>query len=524
MRSYIPLSSPSHPARRLAMRPVLTALVLSLPAFSPAAAQFHVPVRVTFNNVEDRTTTGSIARTCYYSAAVWMQEQAGPGWNLMWAREGQSTWSQALPLEIASHEDYEPRIMVPEHSDQIHAVWQRQTGAAAEIMHGAYAGQGWAVEPITINSTEDLSPDIASQADGRLHVTWAGFDPKSGEGKIFYAKKDLSPPGPWVIEMLAGSELGPFWTGAQPKIDIAPFHDIIHIVYRGGNFGIYNTHYARRNPNGVWSYQILTSLNAEDLVADVANGSNLFYPDRVVIAMSGNDCFGCPSRVYARRSTDYGLTFSSPELVSGSHSAELGAIAAGTVDDLSVVAAELSGNIFTGDLLLSRDLDQLAPGTLPPANHSSFSPSITQDLCYGRGDINYGGLAIAFTNYGSEKAPADSAEVWSIKGHAPVLDVDNSPVAPPAQLALTASPNPFSSSTVITATSLGPGSDVELTIYDSLGRLVRRFTDATPDASLSRSWHWDGLDASGRVAPSGVFFLETKQGTARAIDRLILIR
>ena len=517
MRSHTPPISPSHSAAFLSVRPLLTTLALWL-ATSPAAAQFDTPVRLTFNNVEDRTTTGSIGHDCGFSAAVWMQEQIGPGWNLMWAVNDGSGWSQALPVQSAVHEDYEPRVMV---TANIHAVWQRQTGAAAEIMHGARGGVTWAVEPITTNGTEDLTPDIAPSFDGRLHVTWAGFDPKSGEGKIFYAKKDVSPPGPWVVETLTGSELGPFWTGAAPKIEISGFHDIIHIVYRGGNFGVYNTHYARRNPNGIWSYQILTSPNGEDLVADVASGGDV-WPHRVVIAMSGNDCFGCPSYVYARRSSDYGLTFGAAEPVSGNHSAELAAVAAGAIDNVSVVAAELSGNIFTGNLLLSREDSGLMPNTLPPANHASYSPSIGQSTCIGRG-ISFVGLGIAFTNFGSETAPSDSAEVWAIRGHESVLAVDDPTLVPPAKLAVTASPNPFSRSTVITATSLAHGSDVELTIYDSLGRAVRSLGSA-PGAGDSQSWRWDGLDATGRPAASGIFFVELKQGTVRAIDRLILIR
>jgi hypothetical protein len=510
---------PYTPPRPLFGAP-LGLLLLSL-AGSAADAQLNVPVRLTFNNLEDRTTTGSIAHDCNRSAAVWMQEQNGPGWNLMWAVNEGTTWSPALPVQAAVHEDYEPRTMI-DIDGTLHAVWQRQTGDAAEIMHGTRVDQSWTVEPITTNATEDITPDIATSTDGRLHVVWAGFDPKSGEGRLFYAKRTVSPPSLWVVEMLPVGDLGPFWTGAQPKIDISGFHDIIHVVYRGGDFGIYNAHYARRNPNGIWEHQILTSPNAEDLVADVA-ASDPHWPERVVVAMSGNDCFGCPSHVYVRRSDTYGLTFGAAVPASVNHSAELGAVAAASIDDVSVVAAELSGNIFTGNLLLSREDSGLIPDTLPPANHASFYPSIAQTTCTGRG-ISYIGLGIAFTNYGSEEAPPDSAEVWAIRGPEAVLNVDDPALVSPAQLAVTSSPNPFSSSTVITATALTPGKEVELNIYDSLGRVVRHFSDGSPNGSQSRSWTWDGRDAGGRMAASGIFFLETRQGTARAIDRLILIR
>ncbi len=498
-----------------------------LPPFivEPADAQFDVPVRLTFNSVEDRTTTGSIAHDCGFSAAVWMQAQAGPGWRLMWAVDDGVGWSTPDPINATQHEDYDPRIMTtfPSAGD-IHAVWQRQSGTEAEIMYGTRPfSHAWSVEPITVNTTEDLTPDIATRFDGRIHVTWVGFDEKSGEGRIFYARKNTLPPQPWMVEMVPISDLGPFWTGAAPKVELSPFDDVIHIVYRGGDFGSYRTHYARRDIKGIWTFQALTTPNAEDLVADVTGYIN-FLSNAVTVAMSGNDCFGCPSRVYVRRSTDLGLTFGEAELVSGSHSAELGALGSGNFDDVAVVAAELSGNIFTGDLLLSRDLDLLSPETLPPATQSSYFPSLAQTTCFRRGELNLSGLGMAFTNLGSAKAPFDSAEVWVIRGRDPGLAVNDPPHAPAARLAVTASPNPFSSSTMITATSLVPGSNVELAIYDSLGRLVRRFTEASPGTSSSQSWRWDGQDAAGRPAASGIFFVEMKQGPARAIDRLIRIR
>jgi FlgD Ig-like domain len=526
MHSRSQLRWHSHSTSTLPTRPLRDVFVLSILllhlASIPALAQLDTPVRITFNNVEDRTTTGSIARTCGGSLAVWMQEQTGAGWNLMWAMNEGLGWTPPLPLEAATHEDYEPRVMIPDaFYDEAHAVWQRGSGTGAQIMHGSRFGQLWLVEPVTFNNTEDVSPDIAGNFNGRLHVTWAGLDSKTGEGKIFYARKLVNPPV-WGYEVLDQSELGPFWTGAAPKIAVSEFEDIVHIVYRGGDFGNYHAHYARRSPSGVWSYQVLTSLNAEDLVTDITPG-HPFGPDEVVVAMSGNDCFGCPSRIYVRRSLDEGLTFSGPELVSGSHSAELGAIASGSVDN-AVVSAELSGNIFTGNILLSRDLQTLTPHTIPPANHGCFSPGIAQDICFGRGQPDFFALGIAFTNFGSEKAPSDSAEVWAINGNVPGLAVEEPAAAPSAKLLVTAAPNPFSSSTVITATSLLPGSDVELNIYDSLGRLVRRFTEASPGAGNSQSWRWDGQDAAGRPAASGIFFVEMKQGSARAIDRLIRIR
>ena len=41
-----------------------------------------------------------------------------------------------------------------------------------------------------------------------------------------------------------------------------------HVVYRGGDFGNYHLHYARKS-GGTWSYTVLTSGNGNDFVVDV---------------------------------------------------------------------------------------------------------------------------------------------------------------------------------------------------------------------------------------------------------------
>lgn len=448
-----------------------------------------------------------------------MQEQTGPGWNLVWS-ECILDWSAPQPIETLQDEDYAPRVMTDIFRSRVHAVWQRRTGTDAEIMHGEQRyGGGWSVEQVTSNDSEDLSPDIAARFDEHLHVTWVGYDTQSGEGKIFYARKAVSAPGPWTVEMLSESELGPFWTGAAPKIDLSEYEDIVHIVYRGGDFGQYHTHYARRDPSGVWSYRILMSPNQEDLVADVT-GRSPFVSD-VAVFMSGNDCFGCPSRIYVRRSFDGGLTFGNPELVSGVRSAELACATGGSVD-VAAVASVLSGNILTGELILSRELERFTPVTLPPENLSSSWPSAYQTTCVGMQQLTYFGLGILFTNRGGELAPADSAEVWAIRGHEPGLAVEDVSPAAGAGLTVTALPNPFDRSTVISASSVSPGRPIVLSIYDSLGRLVQRFGDEAPASRFT--WSWDGRDQSGKALPAGVFFVETRQGALKASQQLILIR
>jgi flagellar hook assembly protein FlgD len=73
-------------------------------------------------------------------------------------------------------------------------------------------------------------------------------------------------------------------------------------------------------------------------------------------------------------------------------------------------------------------------------------------------------------------------------------------------------PNPFAPSTIISF-ALPEGGLVDLTVYDVRGRPVRRLTHEVMVQGLTEVV-WDGKDARGRRAGSGVYFyrLETELG------------
>jgi hypothetical protein len=205
--------------------------VVFLPFVGRAArAQWNPPERVTFNTVEDRTTSGSLAQFCFYEAyAIWL-ERSGAGNRLMWAEsEYPDGFGTPQAVDPGQGNDFQPRAAVDYEFD-LHAVWQRGSSDAAEIVYGYRPYNGsWTIEPITSNSTADLSPDICNFdfGDGRAHLVWAGFDPESGTGKIFHAVRSATG---WQTERLADSQLGGFWTGASPRIDVDDA-GVVHIVY-----------------------------------------------------------------------------------------------------------------------------------------------------------------------------------------------------------------------------------------------------------------------------------------------------
>ncbi len=88
--------------------------------------------------------------------------------------------------------------------------------------------------------------------------------------------------------------------------------------------------------------------------------------------------------------------------------------------------------------------------------------------------------------------------------------------------ALVLAPNPFRGAAEITL-SLKQDAHVRLDVYDVAGRLVRRVTDEPlPAGVLTR--RWDSRDASGRMVPSGIYFvrLDTSSGF-HAVRKIVFL-
>ena len=84
------------------------------------------------------------------------------------------------------------------------------------------------------------------------------------------------------------------------------------------------------------------------------------------------------------------------------------------------------------------------------------------------------------------------------------------------------SPNPMSTEAQVDY-SLGMPGKVSLVIYNVLGRLVRVLEDGMKPAGIHRV-SWDGKDANGRLACSGVYFMKLKTPERSKTARLVVVR
>jgi hypothetical protein len=87
---------------------------------------------------------------------------------------------------------------------------------------------------------------------------------------------------------------------------------------------------------------------------------------------------------------------------------------------------------------------------------------------------------------------------------------------------LPASPNPFRDRTRIDYT-LPEAEKVRVRLYDPAGRLVATLRNGLMSAGVHREV-WDGLDASGRRAGSGVYLVRLETETRTATTKLLLLR
>jgi hypothetical protein len=90
------------------------------------------------------------------------------------------------------------------------------------------------------------------------------------------------------------------------------------------------------------------------------------------------------------------------------------------------------------------------------------------------------------------------------------------------RIALSASPNPFISSTAVTF-SLPRGDEVAVSIFDTAGRLVKNLVRENLPVGAYR-FEWDGRDSAGRKAAPGVYFCSLALSSRAATRKVVLLR
>ncbi|MBK7106242.1 MAG: leucine-rich repeat domain-containing protein [Ignavibacteriae bacterium] len=83
-------------------------------------------------------------------------------------------------------------------------------------------------------------------------------------------------------------------------------------------------------------------------------------------------------------------------------------------------------------------------------------------------------------------------------------------------------PNPFSSETAISY-KLKENSDVSITIYDMLGREVKKYHEGQQNAGV-HGIIWDGRNSIGEKVATGIYFYRLKTGKETIVNKMLLSR
>ncbi len=135
---------------------------------------------------------------------------------------------------------------------------------------------------------------------------------------------------------------------------------------------------------------------------------------------------------------------------------------------------------------------------------------------------------IFHNNYrGNSKSVRPGAYVWEFKIATLPTGVGSNPIETgsltPATFELLQNyPNPFNPTTTINFTMTKPG-QVELSVYDITGRLVKKLVDENRPAGKHQVI-WNGRDMSDNTVATGVYFYSISDQTTRLVRKMMLIK
>ncbi|MGD8396517.1 MAG: FlgD immunoglobulin-like domain containing protein, partial [Candidatus Eiseniibacteriota bacterium] len=223
---------------------------------------------------------------------------------------------------------------------------------------------------------------------------------------------------------------------------------------------------------------------------------------------------------------DGGQTFEPAQLASGGLSAVLDNATWHPWTGTQVVGSEVSGNLYTGNVVISLEDAGWQPELVPPADQGSSAPSggIHRCVTDRGGDRQTGAHSVLYTHMAGIEA--DSAEVWFVATpEAGAIDDAGTPRLDIVSPVVRAAPNPFATRTWIEIDGLAARAAPALTVHDVAGRIVRTLA-ARPGR---HRYAWDGKDAAGRDVASGIYYVRIEglprdARTGDAPGRLVVVR
>ena len=485
---------------RLSLLLSLIALFLPGSLSRQAFAQWSGAARdtLTHDSFRDENTPQSlVVDTSNTLHVIWERANAGTGWRIFYAHGRAASWTPPVEVGDSSLASYNPALAV-EHNTGIPVVaYQASYGLSDEIMVATDSASVWHRTRLTINGTRDLSPTIAVDGSNNTHVAWIGQD-SSLSWKIFYA---ATIGGIWRVQLLSGSSLGGFGSGAAPFLAASP-SGVAHIFYRGGDYPDYHIHYATNAHPGdsAWSYEIITTPNG----ADYTSAATIDAQGTLHLLASGNDGFGFPPHAYYLKKTSGG-TWSTPELANPGGTGSGVSLVLDRFGKAHVTWDEVSGNIITGNLYYATNRTGAWSSSPVQTDAQTYNGVLVIDGT-GRGHL------VAYNG-----ATFPTQEIIVFHSNGTLTGFDQEPPRPGAMVLHQNYPNPFNPGTRIDY-RLAERSTIRVRVCDILGREVVSLTNGPEDAG-EHSVYFDGSNLA-----SGVYVYTLRSSSSVLSRRMLLLR
>jgi len=411
-------------------------------------------------------------------------------------RPADSSWRE--PVTVADSTNNHCAIAVEPGTGHAHIAWTVPTGTTADVMYATNRSGQWQSTRLSSDSLAEWLPSIALEPDGAAHVAWIVQDITDAY-HIAYATNRS---GSWRAQVLQGSQLGGFGSGAAPWLAVAP-DGIVHVTYRGGDYPEYHVHHAQNvNPDDtVWTYEILATGNPADYTSAVyaADSGELFA------VVSGDEGWGMPCHTYFLHRPPNTNQWDPAELMTASASASM----RGFAQDGRLTHCtweRINGNIRTEEIYHCSNIRGFWYNSPIRADGITSNGALALDQ-------EHRGYCLVLAG-----AAMDSQQVYCVHS-APLTGVEEPSVAAPVRLSA-----PASVSRVPVRLS-GLAGTVRVIASD--GRLIRalrrdmtRFGSANRDRVPSDAVLWDGCDRVGCAVPAGVY-IATSEGSS---TRFVLVR
>jgi hypothetical protein len=477
---------------------LLAFAILTLLISYNARAQFESAVwdTLTADTLQDMLRPGGIGLNGYEEFHLaYGKARPGGGWNVYYRFFGIYSGSRPEEVVVSDRPCFGPVVDSRFSDNDYNVTILFESGSDIYACDGPPQSGPWVCRNVSNTSDPDFTPAVA-WGYNYYHAAWT--TEIDSEYKIAYMRADGQ--GQREIETIGASDLGEFGSGAEPFI--VAIGDEPHIFYRGVTGFNYRIHHAYKvHPDSEWVIDYPMTSNLDDYSA-----SGVFEFADIHLAISGNEGWGFPGRVYYTRWDSDTRQWSNARLVTGQYSATNGSVAVGYGNAIFVASCGVSGNIYDGNVYLSTD----TTGSFQTQLLGNFQ-SVTQPVI-GNVVLEFG-VIVFDAPVGADQGR--NVELFYYGPHIDPVGIDESPT--PRGIALSCHPNPFNARANVTFT-IGEESYVTLEVFDLLGRNVATLAEGEYEAgSHTATW-----DARGQT--SGLYLVRLNVGGAFQTRKVSLLK